>query len=92
MRIEFYTTVNSSVLLFDIPYQLNLCFNNITAIDLTKDFKKNIVNIIRRLYKNEKITTIVNGKAIKDRKQIIPEFHIDYSVSLERLRNPTFLC
>lgn len=31
----------------------------------------------------------MNGKAVKDRKQIIPEFHIDYSVSLERLRNPT---
>lgn len=74
----------------DIPYKLKLTFNNITAIDLTKDFKKNIVNIIRRLYKDEGITTIVNGKAIKDRKRIIPEFHIDYSVSLERLKNPTF--
>ena len=51
---------------------------------------KNIVNVIRRLYKDERITTIVNGKAIKNRKQIIPEFHIDYSVSLERLKNPTF--
>ena len=74
----------------DIPYKLKLTFNNITAIDLTKDFKKNIVNVIRRLYKDERITTIVNGKAIKNRKQIIPEFHIDYSVSLERLKNPTF--
>lgn len=74
----------------DIPYKLKLTFNNITAIDLTKDFKKNIVNIIRRLYKDEGITTIVNGKAIKDRKRIIPEFHIDYSVSLERLKYPTF--
>lgn len=74
----------------DIPYKLKLTFNNITALDLTKDFKKNIVNVIRRLYKDERITTIVNGKAIKNRKQIIPEFHIDYSVSLERLKNPTF--
>lgn len=32
----------------------------------------------------------MNGKAVKNRKQIIPEFHIDYSVSLERLRKPTF--
>ena len=69
---------------------MNLHFNNITAIDLIKDFRKNIVNIIRRLYKNEQITTIVNGKAVKNRKQIIPKFHIDYSVSLERLRKPTF--
>lgn len=74
----------------DIPYKLKLTFNNITALDLTKDFKKNIVNVIRRLYKDERFTTIVNGKAVKNRKQIIPEFHIDYSVSLERLRNPTF--
>lgn len=74
----------------NIPCHLKLTFNNITAIDLTKDFKKNIVNVIRRLYKDEAVTTIVNGKAIKDRKRIIPEFHIDYSVSLERLKNPTF--
>lgn len=74
----------------DIPYKLKLTFNNITAIDLTKDFKKNIVNVIRRLYKDEAVTTIVNGKAIKDRKRIIPEFHIDYAVSLARLKNPTF--
>lgn len=76
--------------ILDIPYKLKLTFNNITAIDLTKDFKKNIVNVIRRLYKDERITTIVNGKAIKNRKQIIPEFHIDYAVSLARLKNPTF--
>ena len=74
----------------NIPCHLKLTFNNITAIDLTKDFKKNIVNVIRRLYKDEAVTTIVNGKAIKDRKRIIPEFHIDYSVSLERLKYPTF--
>ena len=73
-----------------IPDALTLEFNNITALDLSQDFKKNIVNIIRRLYKDERITTIVNGKAIKDRKKIIPEFHIDYAVSLERLKNPTF--
>lgn len=69
---------------------LCLKFNNITALDLSQDFKKNIVNIIRRLYKDASITTIVNGKAIKDRKKIIPEFHIDYAVSLDRLKNPTF--
>ena len=73
-----------------IPDILNLKFNNITALDLAKDFKKNIVNVIRRLYKDERITTIVNGRAIKDRKKIIPELHIDYAVSLDLLKNPTF--
>jgi len=75
---------------FSIPRRLKLCFNNFTVLDLAKDFKKNITHLIRRLYKNKTITTIVNGKAVKDRKQVIPEFHIAFEVSLDRLRYPTF--
>lgn len=73
-----------------IPQSFGLAFNNITALDLAKDFKRNITNLIRRYYKDKNITTIVNGKAIRDRKQSIPEFHISFEVSLDRLKNPTF--
>lgn len=91
-RAENWVLYDSKTLKYTltIPRQLGLCFNNFTALDLAKDFKKNITHLIRRLYKNKAITTIVNGKAVKDRKQAIPELHIAFEVSLDRLRNPTF--
>ncbi len=73
-----------------IPQFFGLVFNNITAMDLAKDFKRNIANLIRRYYKDRNITTIVNGKAIRNRKQSVPELHISFEVSLDRLKNPTF--
>ncbi len=73
-----------------IPTQLGLCFHNITALDLAKDFRRSVTNLIRRLYRDKSVTTIVNGKAVRDRNRILPELHIAYEVSLDRLRNPTF--
>lgn len=93
LRPENWTLYDDSVLqslLQIIPVTFSLRFNNITAIDLAKDFNKNITNLIRRLYKNKTLTTIVNGKAIHDRKRVIPEFYIAHSVSLDRLLYPTF--
>ena len=71
---------------------LNLTYNNITSLDLAMDSKKNFVYVIRKLYKDKNITTIVNGKEIEDRKKSIPEFHITYKVSLDRIKDPTFYC
>lgn len=64
-------------------------FNNITQLDLAKDFKKNIVYAITKLIRNKEIKTIINGKVVKDRKKILDELMIAYGVSLERLRNPS---
>lgn len=73
----------------DIPDYLGMILNNITALDLAKDFQKNICNIIRRTYKDKDTTTIINGKAIKDRQHIIPNMSVIYASSLDRLKNPS---
>ena len=73
-----------------LPEEMGMVFHNITAIDLAKDFTTiNPVSIIRRLYKDKCITTIINGKAVKDRKETVAGFSQTYSVSLARLKNPT---
>lgn len=72
-----------------IPTKLNLVFNNFTSIELAKDFTKNIVSLIRKMFRDNSITTIVNGKAIRDRKLLIKEINMIYSTSLSKLRNPT---
>lgn len=77
-------------LLYDLVETLKLTFNNFTMLDIAKDFKKNIVTMIRKLYKDEGNTTIINGKAVKDRKKVIPELRFDYSVSLDKLIYPSF--
>ena len=67
-----------------------MVFHNITTIDLAKDFTKiNPVTIIRKMYKDKGVTTIINGKAVRDRKQTIAGFSQTYSISLDRLKNPT---
>lgn len=73
-----------------LPEQMGMVFHNVTAIDLAKDFTKiNPVSIIRRMYKDEDITTIINGKAVRDRKRTVTGFCQTYSVSLDRLKSPT---
>ena len=71
------------------PDLLGLYFNNFTAIDIALDHKKNFSAIIKRMMRNEKVTTILNGKAIKDRKELIKGVSFDYASSLSRLHCPT---
>lgn len=71
------------------PDLLGLYFNNFTAIDIALDHKKNISAIIKRMMRNEKITTILNGKAIKDRKELIKGLDFNFSSSLSRLHCQT---
>ena len=72
-----------------LPDLLGLFFNNFTAVDIAMDFQKNVSSIIKRMMRNEKITTIINGKAMKDRKELINGVTFDYSSSLSRLHCPT---
>lgn len=73
-----------------LPEKLGMVFHNITTVDLAKDFSKiNPVTIIRKMYKDNGITTIINGKAVRDRKQTIIGLSQTYSISLDRLKNPT---
>ena len=45
--------------------------------------------MIRRMWHREDITTIINGKAIKDRKKTLPNVNLVYSTSLDRLKGMT---
>jgi hypothetical protein len=96
--IYTFLHISNSVLydceLFDmvmkLPENLGMVFHNITAIDLAKDFTNiNPVSVIRKMYKDKDITTIINGKAVRDRKQTIIGLSQTYSISLDRLKNPT---
>ena len=67
-----------------LPEKLGMVFHNITIVDLAKDFSKiNPVTIIRKMYKDNGITTIINGKAVRDRKQTIIGLSQTYSISLD---------
>lgn len=39
--------------------------------------------------RDKEVTTIINGKAIKDRCRILPELEVGYSTTLDRLRHPS---
>ena len=71
------------------PELLGLYFNNFTAIDIAMDHKKNYSAIIKRMMRNDRITTILNSRAIKNRKELIKGVTFDYSSSLSRLHCPT---
>ena len=70
------------------PESLGYRFDHFTAIDLAKDFSKNITYLILRMLRKPELTVIVNGKAIKDRKEEI--CHVVCGVSLDRVRKESF--
>ena len=72
-----------------IPELLDLRFKNFTALDLAKDFTKNISYLILRLKRDKALRMIVNGKAITNRKATIPVMNVVYSVTADKLRSPT---
>ena len=69
-----------------LPENIGLVFNNYTAIDLAIDSKTNFPSLIKRMMRNDEITTIINGKAIKDRKQVLQGVSFQYATSLEKLK------
>ena len=80
-------------LILDIQSMLPIIFNNITKIDLAKDFKKNVCYAINRLVRNKSIKTIINGKVLKDRKAKVKGLKYTYDSSLDRILHPTIsLC
>lgn len=71
-----------------IPDKLGCQFNNFTAIDLCRDFDKNITRKIHRLMRNKDTTVIINGKA-RDKTKNILEGILIYPLNLTRLNNPS---
>lgn len=84
-----YNRLQLQNLMFDIQSILPIVFNNITKIDLAKDFKKNVVYAIKRLFKDPEIKTIINGRVVRDRKKVLKELMVVYQASLERIKNPS---
>ena len=73
--------------ILELPTKLNFDFNNYTAIDLAIDSNVNFTSLIKRMIRNKAITTIINGKAVKDRKQVLQGVSFQYSTSLDRLKH-----
>ena len=63
---------------------IDLQFNNVTYLELAKDFKYNISNKFRAMMRNPELTTIINGKQIKDRNKILSNVTRTCGVSLNR--------
>ena len=75
--------------LMRIPHLLGLEFHNITSLDIACDAKINIAQLMKRMWRRADIATIINGKVIDDRKQILPDLKMCYSCSLERVSGLT---
>lgn len=68
---------------------IGLIFNNYTSIDLAIDSNINFPSIIKKLMRDKDILTIVNGKRVDNRKDILEGICFEYSTSLDRLWHPT---
>lgn len=72
-----------------LPNKFGLVFNNYTAIDLAMDSGLNIPSLIKKMMRNKDISTIINGKKVNNRKEILCGVNFEYSTSLDRLNHPT---
>ena len=57
--------------MLELPTLLNLVFNNFTSIDLACDSTQNFPSLIKKMMRDKEVTTIINGKAIHDRKTLL---------------------
>lgn len=67
-----------------IATKLGLEPHNITTLDLCKDTPFNVGKSVRQLIKDKTVTTILNGKRIKDRDEDRPEITYTTSGSLNK--------
>ena len=75
--------------LLALPDKYGMVFNNFTAIDLALDGGINFPSLIKRMMRDKTVTTIINGKAVKDRKKVLQGVSFEYSSTLGRLNHPT---
>ena len=89
-RIENYVLYNKEKLhlTLTLPDTLGMLFKHFTSIDLSRDFKFNVCQRIRKNARDKKIKVIINGKVIDKRKDI-KEGRIEYSLNFTKLSNPT---
>lgn len=84
-----YNQSSLKSLLLDILATFPIEFNNITRLALAVDSKKNYVTTIKRMFRDEDIKTIINGKGVKDRRKVLGEIMYIHQASLERMKNPS---
>jgi hypothetical protein len=75
--------------LIALPDEFGMVFNNFTAVDLALDGGVNFPSLIKRMMRDKTVTTIINGKAVKDRKKALQGVSFEYSSTLDRLNHPT---
>lgn len=67
-----------------IATQLGLIPHNITALDLCLDTPFSVAKQVRRNIKDSTLTTMLNGKAVRDRNKDLPEITYTISGSLNK--------
>lgn len=89
-RIENHILYNHDMLVttLTLPDILGFTFQHITSIDLTKDFKFNVVQKIRKIAKESNTKVIKNGKVI-DKTQDISGAMMVYTLNFTKIRNPS---
>lgn len=68
-----------------IEQLLGLHFHNITTLDLALDTPFQLPKTVKRLFKDPKVTTILNGKVVIDRNEDRTELRYGHSGSLNKL-------
>ena len=58
-----------------IEQRLGLDFHNVTSLDLALDTPFSVSPLVKAYLHNKNVTTILNGKRIKDRDEDRPETH-----------------
>ena len=86
LRIENHVLYNHQQLIqtLMLPELLDIDFNNITYIELARDFTYNITLRIRSLMRNPELKTIINGKQKKDRDEVVDGIIRICKISLNR--------
>ena len=87
-RIANHVLYDRDLLKFtlSIPESLGMVFHNFTAMDIAIDAKTDIAMMMKRLWHRDDITTIINGKAVRDRKAVVKNLNLVYSTSLDRMK------
>lgn len=86
LRIENHVLYNQQLLIqtLMLPELLDIDFNNITYIELARDFTYNITQRIRSLMRNPELKTIINGKQKIDRDEAIDGIIRTCKISLNK--------
>lgn len=86
MRIENFVLYDDGLVaeVLSLPKFLHLSFHNITRLNLARDFCYNISERIRALMRNPTLKTMINGKQIRNRDEVLRGITRTCRMSLNR--------